>query len=426
MRCNRRSDLSFYVTMQRGADYTERAASSRGMWLLLIIVAMLAGGTRWWGWVPVIIGTVGTALSLATAFHESRNLLPRLPIIRWAIGQTISSKGTQRPNISGLIEALAVLPLGVVGAWSMNGAPVVWRWCAVAAAAGWAWSFVCAVFLEPAFYNPDVRFWRFIEVVRSTCGFITAALAAALIVPAPWPGESRWVALGICLLLIGLQVRIRETDRGFILAEQRAMQRQLEGRTEITDALHGTVGTPLDQLVLMIEEIHEQYPELYDGVRQVSGGFREVLELDHGLDVTIDWPGVLIGNLQAMLGRRGIAMPVPQFPAEPMHEEDRKIARIVLQDMASNVVRCGAFNCAVALVKDGAYYCADVSDDGSPIDQAAWMRPGGSLNRLITRLRDHDMTVELLPETAFGKTIRVSWLTVESMNEGQNVAHPSR
>lgn len=368
--------------MLRGSDYTERAAATRGMWLLLMIISMLSGGTRWWGWAPVVVGAVGTGLSFATAFYESSKTLPRLPVVRWAIGQTLSNKGTQRPNVPGLIEALAVLPLGVVGAWAMSDGPAVWRWCAVAAAVGWAWSFVCAVFLEPAFYNPVVRFWRIVETIRSTSGFIAAALAAAIIVPAPWPDNSRWVALGICLLLIGLQVRIRETDRGFVLAEQRAAQRQLKGRTEITDVMHGPVGTSLDQLIVMIEEICELHPELpelprlYDGARQVSGGFREVMELHKDLNVTIDWPGVLIGNLQAMLGRSRITMPAPQFPTDPMHEEDRKITRIVLQDMASNVIKCGAFNCAVAMVRDGDYYRADVSDDGSPVDQAAWMRPG--------------------------------------------------
>ena len=116
----------------------------------------------------------------------------------------------------------------------------------------------------------------------------------------------------------------------------------MDGRRAVTTALHTLVGNPLIHLKRQAAQVDLA---LFDLVRQIEGGYRETLALDRGLDVTIDWPGVLASRLDAIAGQYGINMSFSS-PSDPMALADREVARFVLDDLAENAAKVGAMRLA--------------------------------------------------------------------------------
>ncbi len=403
----RQTGLAEWVTSQRGADYTLRAASMRVACVLSGIVAFTGGHGRPWGWAILAVAALGVYLSWSSGYYEVRGREPRELLARRAKRSGLVNKGKATPNLAGLVEGLAALTLPLVGSWSMINSPVGWRLLAVAAAAGFIASVGSAVFLDPAWYTAAAAFPVAVERVRSVVAPLAATLTAAGVVTAPWPGNQRWLAGGVCLLVGLFQLRVRETDRAFALGAQYADQRQLAGRTEVAGALHTLVGNPLIVLRRLAVEYEGQDPLLWDMVRQVEGGYRESLALEIGLDVTADWPGVLVGRLDAISGQFGILVSFNP-PDEPMSLEDRQTARLVLDDLTMNSAKAGSTAVAVSLQRRGERYVATVRDDAPPFPTGSWLRVNGGLRRLQQRLAGRGGEL-ILEERSNSKTVTASW-----------------
>ena len=315
-------------------------------------------------------------------------------------------------NVSGIAEAAGAVCLGVLGGWAMPTAAEPYRLTIVAATAAWFASFVMAIMLDPGWYNPAITSWLPLEYVRGAAGVLAAAVIAAVELPAPWPGHGRAVVAAICIAAATLQFRVGETDRMLAFGGVYAGQRDRDGRRTVTTALHTLVGNPLIHLKRQAMSVG---PDFFDLVRQVEGGYRETLALDRGVDVTMDWPGVLASRLDAIAGQYGINVSFTA-PQAPMEMPDREVARLVLDDLTENAAKAGATTVTVDLQCEDARYLAVVSDDGPGFRAGAWMRGGGGLQRLQMLLQNRAGGLEHSREDMH-TVIAASWQAMAESNQ---------
>lgn len=404
----RASRVGYNACLRRVGDYGFRAGVTRAVLVVVMLVTVVVTDASRWTWLCIGIGLAGIYLSLSDNYYTENGGEPREPVARWSFHVAYKTLGRREPNIPGIVEALAYVPLALVGSWLMTDKPAEARLLCVACALGFAASCLCAVAVDPAFYNPDLRWNRLTELLRATIGFIAIALSAAVILTAPWDDMSWWVAAALCGSMVLMQLRIRETDRAFAAARGFADNEQVVGRQAITRHLHSMVGTPLEAMNASVQRYRGHDPDLFDAYRIVVGGYRELLGMDQAADLDIEWPGLLASHLRALGGRYGTLFRFTH-PDQPLHRADRVLAHLVLDDLATNAAKAGATECHISLVLTDGVYVATATDDGRPIDPSTWMRPGGGLERLAHELEKLGGGIEFEASAAGPKRVVARW-----------------
>jgi len=410
----RRSRFPYWVAEQRLAGWTIRAVVARAILATLALGAVAGSAIRgemppWWAWPLAAFPFAGTYLAGRLGYYVMTGRKPREPLARWACEIGAETQGSMSINVSGVMESVGAVCLGVLGPWVLTRASVGFRVLAVIAAAGWLASFASAIMVDDAWYNPDVRSWPPLEYVRRYAGIAAAGAMAAVTLPGPWPTNGRVAAAVVCAALVTVQLRINETDRTLEIGAVYAGQRDMDGRRAVTTALHTLVGNPLIHLKRQAAQVD---PALFDLVRQVEGGYRETLALDRGLDVTIDWPGVLASRLDAIAGQYGINVSF-SCPSDPMALADREVARFVLDDLTENAAKAGAMTVTVDLRYSRGRYDAVVTDDGPGFRKGTWLRPGGGLRRLAHLLESRNGGLAL-SQAEQATVITAGWQAAET------------
>jgi hypothetical protein len=414
----RRSRFSYWVTEQRLPDWTIRAVITRTV-LAAVALAALAGSAAngeippWWSWLLAASPFMGAYLAGCLAYYVMTGRRSREPLAWWACEVGAATQGFMSTNVSCIAESIGGVCLAVLGPWVLSGVPVGFRVAAVIAAAGWLASFTSAIMVDVAWYNPDVSSWPPFEYVRRRAGAAAALVFAAVTLPAPWPAGGREAVTAVCAALIAVQLRINETDRTLETGAVYAGQRDIDGRRTVTTALHTLLGNPLIHLKRAAALAD---PSLFDLVRQVEGGYRETLALDRGIDVTIDWPGVLASRLDAIAGQYGISVSF-SCPQDPMALQDREVARLVLDDLAENAAKARARTVTVKLQYDGGRYEAVITDDGPGFRKGTWLRPGGGLQRLSLLLESRNGRLTLQQDHG-ATAVTANWLAHQERQGG--------
>jgi hypothetical protein len=204
---------AYWITSQRQADYTVRAACTRGVSVVTAAVAFGAAHGSWWGWPILVIAVIGVYMSLANGYYELRETVPREWLARLALQSGRQSKGEIAANVSGVIESIGALALPVVAAWAMIDTSPTLRLVFLAASVLFPASVTSAIVLDTTWYNPAAEFPRSVWMLRGLVGPLVALVLAAEVMLAPWSSGEREVAALICLTLVLIQLRVRETDR---------------------------------------------------------------------------------------------------------------------------------------------------------------------------------------------------------------------
>lgn len=419
---DRANRIAYNACLRRVGDFGFRAAATRGALEIVMLITVLVTGAHWLNLVGIGVAMLGTYLSLSDNYFTDHDGEPWEPVARYSYNWAVSGIGQNKTYLSGIVEAIAYIPLMAVGPWGMIGLPDAARLLCVACAVGFVASCIGAIFVDAAFYNPDVPFPRFVEFVRASVGFIAAALSAVVVLSAGWTELSWWIAAGLCASLMLVQLRIRETDRAFAAARGFADNEQIEGRQAITGLLHSMVGTPLSALHTAMGRFRVEDPQLYDSFRTVEGGYRQLLSMDVTADVDVDWPGQLAAHLLALGGEYAIAFSF-NHPDGPMSRQDRVLAHLILDDLANNAAKSGASRCDIRLERTSDGYIATAADDGRPIVNEQWLREGGGLQRLNNNLTGHGGGIHYdNAATDGGKRVIAHWVSASSSREDDMTA----
>lgn len=379
----RREAFAYDVSLLRLGDYGWRGALTRVVPLALTTGALVAAGEAdLLAWLLLAVPSLGVYLSATSARYQLTGHLPEEPLARWSAEVGEGTRGQVGVNPSGVLEGAGAVCLGVLGPWVLQGVGELPRLLVAVAAALWLASLSSAVLLDPAWYNPRASSPRALEVLRALGGPVCAVAFAAVTLPAPWSTEGRLLVLTLSGLLLLVQLRVRETDR--LLGEGRLVrdQAEVDGRSAVCGVLHSHVGNPL---IEVWRRVPRDDKDLVDSLTQLEWGYRESLWMDQAAGLSVEWPGVLVSRLQAIAGISGAKIRFDP-PQEALHEDDRMMARQVLEDLAMNAARAGARHIDVVLSRRGATYRAEVTDDGPPFKDGTWLRPGGGLERLAMRL----------------------------------------
>lgn len=409
-----RGEFGHLATIRRVGDLGLRAAVFRGVCLLVVAGAALAGGAGIVAWVALAVAGTGTYLSVSTNYYLLQTeRFPREPLARWSQQITERNLGKMRPDVPGLLEAASYVPLVALSAHLIDDSHPLARLVAVAASLAWVASCVLAVFLDPSFYNPLAEGMEFMDRVRSVAGPIAAALALLVVAPWTWDTDHGTVAAALCLALAAVQLRIRDTDRLVQAAAGVGELEERRGRSAIAGAVHSSIGPPMDVLGQLLRRHSDVRPELWEQYSGIVSGYDRVLALETEVTREIEWPGLLKGHLDRLTGIYQTAFPF-DHPEEPMSHRDIEIAHDVLHELATNAARAGARVCSLTLARHDDCYVIEASDDGRPVSPEGWMRPYGGMRRLADRVRRTGPrgAVALVSSP---KTVRVTWHAEEEV-----------
>lgn len=402
---------AYLIAARSGGERWIRSALFRAVCLAAYAAAAALSGESLWALLAVVMPALGVYCALADALYVVRGTRFRDPLARLAIRNSERTFGERVPNVSGLLEGFGLLSL-FAGLYAFNG-DALWVLLAQAAAAAFLGSIAANILLDPSYYNPGLNLdgaaQRSLDLLRllggPVCALLTAGVATWAVAP-----DLRAISLAISASLLAVDLRIREVDRVAAAAHDAALDRELLGRKEVAQVLHGMVGAPLHAVKGLSKPLRHEHLDLYDAVRQMDAGFRETLTLDQGLDVHIEWPGILIGRLRAIQAQYGCHRVTLDTGEERISMDDRQLARLIIDDLADNAGKAGAREIAVILSRSGTRWTVSVTDDAPAIPPLSWLRPGGSLERwqyvLATRGGGLERSGDGTP-----KTISASWVS---------------
>lgn len=385
-----RSNLAFAVGMRRVGDYGLRAARTRLFLVGSILVAVAVFDPGWAALIIATVATVATYLSTSDNYYTRHKGEPKEPLARLSHRVNLITLGRNRPNVPGIFEALMYIPLACIGPWLIPAAPTAVQVICFAAALGYVASCVCAVFTDPAFYNPESEPPVIEDIIRMLAGPITAIAAAVIALTSPLDAQTRLISLGFCAALCLIQLRIAETDRTLNLAREWANDEQMRGRRTVVEILHSELGPEMSMLYQAARSDPTINPRFWELTRSAVMTYRALQALDFMADIDVDWPGTLLSQLRLIQGLTGTRFDLTIPPDHHLGRNDRVLARTVLDDLASNAAKSGATDCAVTLDYDSGTgrYRATVIDNGRPILPGVWLQPGSASYRLRQSLLD--------------------------------------
>lgn len=408
---DRRSEFAFRVAAARSAEMNYRAARGRVPLMLLALVALMVGEARWWSYMGWLLLTAGALVTLGTSRAELTGRAPRDPLTRWAYGGLGVTHARHAANPAGLAESVGCLVLIFAAAWGMSpeasGARLALLGVLVAVLIR---MYGTQIFGDLAFYNPQERAVRSLEALRRVIGPVLAGAAAVVVLPAPWPGDTRVAAALACAGLLLAQAQVHGTDALMAAAVGQSAVSRLDGRVRAVDDAHAVLSLPLKEAVRRARPFVRQDPELYDGLRAALSQFREFTSLASDPDVTLDWPGVLVRPVQGLCRRFGVDPDIDiDVLVGVLQPQDWHLTRLAVDDLVSNALASGCTRLRVRVAADDGVLVVLVDDDAPPFPPGAWLAPGGGLSRLQQRLQARGGELTLHPH-GDGKTVRAAWL----------------
>lgn len=368
-------------------------------------------------WVVLILGTTGTYLAITdNVYLRDSSQAPRQPLARWSLRVAENGRGAMAVNVPGVLEAVAYIPLALLGPWALTSAAAPIRIACLAAAVAWVGSCLTAVFTDAAFYSPYTD-TPLIDAARPFAPLVAALVGMAFSTPAPWSANERWVAAAVCATLLFVQVRINELDRVLIDASAVSQGEQTIGRSDMAEAIHQLLGPPMANLRTIFDETDNPLPDhMWDHLSALEGGYSQAIEYEHHPDRDIDWPGLLRGALDRLEAAYQVRIPL-DVPPDPLAPVDRAIGHDLLRELAVNAVRSGATLCELTLSRSDDRYVVTAQDNGRPIAPHAWKRRGGGLQRLERRLERTGAGngIELLDTSL--KRIQAKWTATRNYKE---------
>ncbi|WP_344710920.1 ATP-binding protein [Aeromicrobium flavum] len=370
------------------------------------------------GWIPFVllsVPVIGTYLALMASRTSvvdvdvfDRDAIRKGAISSWArdpltrllVRHDLVSAHRMAPNISGVLEFLGAACLGGLLYWFTDPYMAL---LSLAGTIAYLVSINLGMYLDPSLYFPGTKDNCAFSILRACAGPVALLVACAVALPA-FDDEHRLTALALCLALLGVGPRIHETDASFASATDLVLSARRDGRADINAAVHDHLMQPVGHLFRTLEQRPDLDREFFDDVRNLNGAIREVLALDREPEKGLDWPGVLLGRAEEIMGETGMRTELEVGPGS-ISDMDRRIARLVMDEFLTNAVKAGASEARGYVGLHDGQWTITVSDDGRPIDPETWLRPHGGLSRLLRMLKQHSGRLDIESP----KTVTASW-----------------
>lgn len=341
-----------------------------------------------------MVAALGGYLSATSNYYQANHpRVPREPIAKWSLKLTVDGSGKMVPDVPGLLEFVSYAPVVCVGPWFMANSSGPARLVCLAAAVAWVGSCLNAVFVDPAFYNPqapDKPWQRGLAAVgdharSAVLGPVAASIALAVVLPAPWTPDEKQLAAAVCCALFAVQLRIRETDRLLLVGAETSREREIDARRVMAGAVHDGIGTPLAVIQSKVRRTPALREALGDMFAEVEAGYDDVLGLELEVDRDIEWPGLIMTYLNGLERMHLIDFDLkhPNDLARP----DRIIAHGVIHNLAANAARAGAARCSFELQRTPTHLSLRATDDAPPFPDNTFLIAGGGLSRVHASLK---------------------------------------
>ena len=405
---HRRDRLAYLAVLRRSSTYNLRAASVRGLAVLLVGVGVVVSDHRWPALLLCLPAASCFALQLVQAHHERAQSAPRHWPVTALQANVNRANGRHTVPVETWLELVAGLLLVAVPAWVATDLPPALRLGLLVAAVGSFASTSSAIFLDHAWYNPDEAdrpAWH--EVLRVVAGPVTAGLVSAVALPASWP-ESIWLAaVTVCLAPLLVSLRIRSTDLTLAHLVPLVREESHAGRELVISETHGALSTHLRLLEQEARTLRGAAPTLYELAVSANARLRETMTLARIGEESSTTPASLAAQVLTLARAVGAKATV-DVHVEHLEQDDRDLARMVLSDLVGNAVNAGAAVIGVRMSEQTGRYVIEVRDDAPPMPDAVWKSPGTSSARLESRLVGlaGSLTCEQGPNA---KSVRARW-----------------
>lgn len=362
------------------------------------------------------MATVVMALVCSQSDAGSWPLLLFPVLIAFGLERRRAVTGRREDPLLAAWWVVAALLLVVLPAWVTTDLPFLLRSLAVGAADVVVVSVASALFLRPGWFDPSRRVHPFLEGLRRLSGPATAAVTAAILVPASWPVGTMAAVWACALVPLIVGARLSGVDHLVRSAVPLIREEGQRGRDQVLREIHGALSTELRQLEQYARDQRLVVPEIYERAVSANSSLRETLTLaDEDRDTSTS-PDTLVAAVLTLTRAEGASVNM-RVEVDRLEAGDRDLVRLVLNDLVGSSLRAGASALDIVVAEGPAPEAGPVS--GS---RRLWVSMTGSrlpdagaatlwLPQLERKLASFDGSLTSHAASAGFITVNATWVT---------------
>lgn len=248
--------------------------------------------------------------------------------------------------------------------------------------------------VSPRWFDPAVPDQRGLELLRRVAAHLLAAASTVLVLLGPWPGGLTIAGFALGLLPLVSTLRLFHLEQVLQQVIPVIRQSGQQGRDQVLREIHGTLSTELRQLEQYARQTRKEAPAAYELAVNANSSLRETLTLTDESRETSTTTDTLLASVLTLARAVG-ASASAQIEVQDLSLRDREVARYVLNELAGQALKAGAFHLSLSVTRDSRWVEVELHSMGAVSSSSV---PPGQLDLKLAALSGF-VAREALPDS---------------------------
>lgn len=243
-------------------------------------------------------------------------------------------------------------------------------------------STVTDALVSPRWFDPTVPDRPGLEVLRRVATHLLAAASTVLVLLGPWPDGLTIAGFALGLLPLVSTLRLFHLEQVLQQVIPVIRQSGQQGRDQVLREIHGTLSTELRQLEQYARQTRKEAPAAYELAVNANSSLRETLTLTDESRETSTTTDTLLASVLTLARAVG-ASASAQIEVQDLSLRDREVARYVLNELAGQALKAGAFHLSLSVRRDSRWVEVELHSMGAVSSSSV---PPGQLDLKLAAL----------------------------------------